>query len=166
MAKGLYLHRKGRVIVYAAVFVLALALDLLTKKLALEYLVPGKPVEFIPGVMELVLVRNTGAAFSMGEGAQWLFVLIALVVMGWITYTVVTTDRLYTRLVVCAGLVSAGAAGNCIDRVTQGWVCDFFNPTFIDFAVFNVADIFVTLGIAFGILFYFQWDAARQKEQG
>ncbi len=140
------------------------ALDQASKALALEHLVPGRPVTLVPGVMDLLLVRNTGAAFSLGEGAGWVFVLICVAVCAAVVTALWRTRDLPVSLVVCAGLVVGGGVGNLIDRVSRGWVCDFFATTFMDFAVFNVADIFVCVGVGAGIAFMYAWDARRAKE--
>lgn len=140
------------------------ALDQAAKALALENLVLGRPVTLVPGVMDLLLVRNTGAAFSLGEGAGWVFVLICVAVCVAVVAALWRTRDLPVSLVVCAGLVMGGGVGNLIDRMSRGWVCDFFATTFMDFAVFNVADIFVCTGVGAGIALMYLWDARRAKE--
>ena len=59
--------------------------------------------------------------------------------------------------------VAGGGAGNAIDRVALGAVTDFFKTTFVDFAVFNVADIFVTCGVVLAVVLYWRWDLARER---
>lgn len=158
--------RGARMGLALAVAAACVALDQWAKALALDHLVPGRPVTFVPGVMDLLLVRNTGAAFSIGEGAGWVFVLVCLVVCAVVTVALWRTRDVPTSLVVCAGLVVGGGVGNLIDRVARGWVCDFFATTFVDFAVFNVADIFVCVGVGLGIVLTLAWDARRVREAG
>lgn len=135
-------------LVIAAVLI---ALDQLTKYLATTFLAPVGSVPFLPGIMELRYVLNDGMAFSMLAGKRWILVtatgiaLCAIAVYLWRKKPVARAEHLeYWSWV----LVFAGGVGNLIDRVRTGYVVDFFATTFIDFAVFNVADCFVTVGIA------------------
>ena len=93
------------------------------------------------GLVDFTLVHNMGAAFGMGQGAGIVFVAVAVVV--WL----VVGKRHGALEVVSLALVVAGGIGNCIDRLTTGYVVDFIRLTFIDFPVFNVADICVTCGV-------------------
>lgn len=130
-----------------AVLVLAiLAIDQLVKAGARAWLSSGIDVTVIPGTLALTLVRNVGAAFGIFGGHIWAFVACAVVViavcLGWLVLA-----RGHTRLETCAlGMVCAGALGNVIDRVALGYVTDMIRPLFIDFPVFNVADIAITCG--------------------
>lgn len=155
-----------RVSLFAAVVILCVLLDQGVKLWAMDHLVPGKPETLIPHVMDLLLVRNTGAAFSLGAGMGWVFVLIAIAVCAILAVAVVRTQDLPWYLVVLAGLVAGGGLGNLIDRVARGWVCDFFSTTFMDFAVFNVADIFVTVGALLGVVALVLWDSKREAAHG
>ncbi|MCR5977276.1 signal peptidase II [Gordonia jinghuaiqii] len=125
-----------------------LALDLLTKTIAVATLVPGRPVEIIGDVVTLRLVRNSGAAFSMASGYTWVLSIIALVVVGVII-------RYSSRLkswwwAVGLALVLGGAVGNLVDRIfrapqpLQGHVVDFVSVGW--WPVFNVADSAVVCG--------------------
>lgn len=155
--------RTRRIAVFALIAAACVALDQWAKAAALASLVPGRAYPFIPGVMDLVLVKNTGAAFSLGEGAGWLFVLVAVGVVAALSVYLWRAVEVPASLVVCAGLVAGGGVGNLIDRVAHGWVCDFFATTFMDFAVFNVADIFVCVGVAAGLVFMFLWDVEQDR---
>lgn len=159
------LSRTGRLGLFALIAAVCVALDQWAKAAALANLTPGRPVTLIPGVMDLLLVRNTGAAFSLGEGAGWLFVLVCVVVVVALAVYLWRATEVPVSLVICAGLVAGGGIGNLIDRVSRGWVCDFFATTFMDFAVFNVADIFVCVGVALGLLFLFLWEREEDKRE-
>ena len=138
----------------------AVVLDQVTKAWARAALAGG-PVSLVPGVMDLVLVGNTGAAFSMGEGKQWLFVLLALGIVAACVSWVVREREMPTALSCALGAVAGGGVGNMIDRVATGSVTDFFATTFVDFPVFNVADIFVTCGVVAVLYLWHRWDAER-----
>ena len=104
-------------------------------------------VDFIPGLLSLTYVRNTGAAFSSFEGQQWLFALIFAVFTVAIVYEYVKKSMPFTTLerwLIAA--IYAGGLGNMIDRVRLGYVVDMIETTFMEFPVFNVADIFITCG--------------------
>ena len=157
--------RATRLALFVLVAAAVVLLDQLSKAAVRAALVPGEPVTLIPGVMDLSLVYNTGAAFSLGEGAGPLFVAIAAVISCaglWVAWR--RTDVPMSLLLVIAG-VAGGGIGNAIDRVTLGAVTDFFKTTFIDFAVFNVADIFVTCGVFVALALWWRWDAARERSE-
>ncbi len=155
---------------YAIVAVICLILDQ-----ALKYWTSANIVlntgskELIPGVIHLANVHNTGAAFSMLEGARWFFVVLCLVFLAAVIYV------LYRNIVKSQGarwalvIVLAGALGNCIDRVISGYVVDMFELSFkifgFRFPVFNLADIFITVGgVLFCILFLLEPDEKKQDD--
>ena len=134
--------------------VLAVLVDQVTKAAVRASLVPGQPQEFIPGVLDLSFVKNTGAAFSLGEGAGPVFIVFAAAVLAFGIWLVWSHDSLPMPLVVSVACVCGGGVGNMIDRMIFGYVTDFFATTFMDFPVFNVADIFVTVGIVVSVILY------------
>ena len=132
------------------------ALDQLSKYWATAVLQPVGTLPFLPGVMQLTYALNDGAAFSIFAGRQGLLiavttaalaVMLALLVLG-------KTANALTRWGLT--LIVGGGIGNLIDRVLHGVVVDFFDVTFMQYAIFNVADCFVTVGCVLlfvGILF-------------
>ena len=121
----------------------------------------GQSVPFIPGLMDLTYAQNTGAAFSSFSGLTGVLAVISLaasVAIAWMIYKKVFPGKLGQLSLT---LVLAGAVGNLIDRVFLGFVTDMFETTFIRFAVFNVADICVTVGgvLLIGYALFF-WDKA------
>ena len=123
------------------------ALDQLTKYLVVRDIPLYGQVEAIPGLFHLTYVQNTGAAFSMLQGARWFFVLLFLVLTVAVVWDTVKKVMPFTTLerwlIVC---VYAGGLGNIIDRVRLGYVVDMIELEFMNFAVFNVADCFITCG--------------------
>ena len=146
--------RTKNIVGYAGLAACAVVLDQVTKAWAREALAAG-PLPFIPGVLDLSLVMNTGAAFSIGSGSTWVFVLLAAVICVGCTVWVVRERSMGLPLACALGAVCGGGIGNLIDRVVAGQVTDFFATAFIDFPVFNVADIFVTCGVV--IAFVLAW---------
>ncbi len=123
------------------------AVDQWTKFLVLENIPLWGNVEAIPGLFHLTYVRNTGAAFSAFEGMQWLFALIFVVLTIGIFYEYFKKPMGFTTLerwLIAA--IYGGGLGNMIDRLRFGYVVDMIAVDFMEFAVFNVADCFITCG--------------------
>ena len=126
----------------AVVFVL----DQLTKWLVRATMVPGEHHTLTPSFLHVSFVENTGAAFGLFKGQQWLFIGLSVAVLGWIGWAV-ARDRLGDRpLVWACALIFAGAFGNLIDRLRFGHVVDFIGVGI--WPVFNVADSAITVGVA------------------
>ena len=123
------------------------AADQFTKYLTVMNIALWEDVPFIPGVLQLTYVQNTGAAFSSFEGQQWMFALIfAAFTIGifWEYFKKPMGFTTFERW--CIAAVYGGGLGNMIDRVRMGYVVDMIETTFIEFPVFNVADCFITCG--------------------
>lgn len=107
---------------------------------------PGQSIPLIKNVFHLTYIRNNGAAFSALSGQMWLFVTAALVAVGAI-YMFWKFEKPSTVLpVLGTSLLISGACGNVVDRLFFGHVFDIFDARIIDFAIFNVADIGITIG--------------------
>ena len=102
---------------------------------------------FIPKILSLTYLRNTGAAFSILENQQWLFAVITLVVIGAAMWYLSKHIKGSVWLLSALSLIIAGGIGNFIDRMRQGFVVDMFQLDFINFAIFNVADSYLTIGV-------------------
>ncbi|MBU7581863.1 MAG: lipoprotein signal peptidase [Nostoc sp. TH1S01] len=134
----------------------AFFLDQLTKYWVVQTFKLGETLPLIPGVFHFTYVTNTGAAFSLLSGkVEWLrwlslgvsLVLIALALLGPILNR---WDQLGY------GLILGGAMGNGIDRFVLGYVVDFLDFRLINFAVFNIADSFISIGIVCLLIASFQ----------
>jgi len=135
-------------LLYYSLFVAAIvAADQFTKYLTVANIALYQDVPFIPGLLQLTYVRNTGAAFSSFEGQQWLFALIFAVFTGMIIWEFFRNSMGFTTFERwCIAAIYGGGLGNMIDRVRLGYVVDMIETTFIEFPVFNVADCFITCG--------------------
>jgi signal peptidase II len=150
--------------------VLLIVLDQLTKYWIRAYFTTGAPKAPIPivgNVLELDYVQNTGVAFSLLEGQTVLFVFIAvaLCVIGWLYWRTRATGSWALKLTF--GLILGGAAGNLIDRIQHDYVVDFIHfqiPGIFNFAVFNVADSGITIGVL--MLAYLLWRGDIQGRSG
>lgn len=123
------------------------ALDQVTKYLTVANIPLYADAAFLPGILNLTYVRNTGAAFSSFEGMQWLFALVfgvftVLVVLEYFKKPMPFTK--FERF--CIAAIYGGGLGNMIDRLRLGYVVDMIETEFMEFPVFNVADIFITCG--------------------
>ncbi|WP_438872581.1 signal peptidase II [Paractinoplanes pyxinae] len=150
----------GRAVaVLGATAVVAVALDQWVKWLSTENLEEGHPVRILGGLIYLSLLRNSGAAFSLGSDYTWVFPVITLIVIGWIGYMATRLRSLPWALAL--GLVLGGALGNLIDRLFRapgflhGHVVDMvslFGPYAEYFAVFNIADSCLSVGVVLAVL--------------
>ena len=135
-------------ILYYALFAAGIvAADQFTKYLTVANIALYQDVPFIPGLLQLTYVQNTGAAFSSFEGQQWLFALIFALFTLMILWESRKNSMGFTTFEWwCIAAVYGGGLGNMIDRVRMGYVVDMIETTFVEFPVFNVADCFITCG--------------------
>lgn len=149
---------------YFLLAALLVALDQLVKYLVLTYIPLGGHVPFLPCMVELTYVQNTGAAFSMFEEHTWLLALVSLVMSAVLAVALWKNFFRHPLGKVTLTLLLAGAVGNLIDRVFRGFVVDMFNVLFMHFAVFNVADICVVVGgIAAAVYYLFLYEKLEGK---
>lgn len=130
------------------VTLILVAIDQITKYIALTQLKPVGNITFIDGVMDFTFVENRGAAFGILHGKTWLLLILAIVICALLIYSMLKMPekKEYKWLKATLWLIIAGAVGNVIDRLFRGYVVDFFEFTFISWPVFNVADIYVVVG--------------------
>ena len=160
------LKTKGPAIAAALVIlVLLVGLDQWTKWAIVKSIPLGDTFEVVPGFFELTYVRNTGAAFSSFDGiGMWFFILLTIAALGVMIYYFFKSDN--SKIDFALALIMAGALGNLIDRIRFGYVRDFFlfyifgSP----FAVFNVADVCITLGFVLLFVSLFWQDRKEQKQ--
>mgnify|MGYP000981518459 FL=1 len=129
------------------VIVALIALDQWVKFEIVKNIQLGEVKPFIPKILSLTYLRNTGAAFSILENQQWLFAVITLVVIGAAIWYLSKHIKGSVWLLSALSLIIAGGIGNFIDRMRQGFVVDMFQLDFINFAIFNVADSYLTIGV-------------------
>ena len=151
---------------YAIFVVLLVLADQIVKFAVRANIDLGQSVPFIPYVMDLTYVQNTGAAFSILRTHTWLLTLTSLVVVLVMCYLIVKGFFHNTLGRWSATLVLAGGIGNLIDRAVFGFVTDMFQTTFIDFPVFNVADCCITVGVPLLFLYVLLYMGKSEKETG
>lgn len=140
-------------LIFAALFIVFIAIDRITKELAIKYLMKGD-IEIIPNVLRLHYLENRGAAWGMFQNAFWMFFVITAIVVLFllIFYSRMPFERNYWFLRFTIVLLLSGAIGNFIDRMQWRYVVDFIYFECINFPVFNVADCFVCISV--GLLMY------------
>ena len=144
-----------------AVVIFCTALDQFTKYLAVKGLKGKPPYVVIEDVFQLEYLENRGAAFGLFQNQRFFFFLSVAVIcciVIWF-FRKVPMDKSYLPLRLCASLIVAGALGNFIDRVRLNYVVDFFYFKLIDFPIFNVADIYVTVSTGLFVIllcFYYK----------
>ena len=165
---------------YSAFFALILVsilLDQWTKHLAVRYL-QDAPIRLIDGVFHLSYVENRGAAFGILSNHQWVFWLFSVLgILALTVYLILDRSLLDEKnaetgayppipfpVGLCIAAIIGGGIGNMIDRIRLGYVVDFFDFTLINFAVFNVADSFVTVG-SFLLIFLLALPLFKAKKE-
>ena len=126
------------------------AIDQYTKYLAVIHLKDKPAFIIFNGVLELNYLENKGAAFGMLQNQKAFFIFVAIVVLGVICYVLfkMPDHRKYRILHLLLSLITAGAIGNMIDRIRFNYVVDFIYFVLINFPIFNVADMYVTISTA------------------
>lgn len=142
--------------------VLCVIIDQYTKFLAVTRL-KDNPIPIMKDVFELHYLENRGAAFGILQNQQWFFIMLTAILLIALTvlYVRLPQHKKMIPLRICIVLIVSGAIGNLIDRVRLNYVIDFLYFKLIDFPIFNVADIFVTVStffIAVLIMFYYNDD--------
>ena len=133
----------------SSILILFLVLiDQLSKFWAREYLKPTIRLDLIPSFLEFKYAENTGMAFSFLASQPFILtILISIINLGLLFYFIKEAQPPLFLI-----FIFAGAFSNLLDRYLFGFVTDFINPTFINFAIFNLADVFLNIGLAFYIL--------------
>lgn len=136
------------------IIALLTSLDQFTKFIIKSKFMLYESKEVIKNVFAITYIQNKGAAWGVMQGKRIFFLILTVfVILGcfWILYNIIG-NRKYIMLTTCVIFLISGAVGNMIDRFKLGYVVDFFDFKLIDFPVFNVADIYVTVSM-FLILF-------------
>lgn len=153
--------RKGCRLIYLLLPVLAL--DRIAKHIAAAYLAPNGVKSAISGVLSWAYTQNRGAAFSIFSGRSLFLILLTLLLIIGLLIYLLRHPALPTMGRIGLWLIIGGGLGNLWDRLLYGYVIDFIRLDFVNFAIFNVADIFVCIGAAFVVLSVLTAEARRKK---
>lgn len=136
-----------RKILFSGLVLVLIALDQLSKLWIVNNIPLGEVKPFLPGIFSLTYLQNRGAAFSILQDQQWFFALVTCIVIGVAIYY--AHKMIHGSLWFLTGLllIIAGGLGNFIDRMRLGYVVDMVHLDFMDFAIFNVADSYLIIGV-------------------
>lgn len=142
--------------VFAIVAVLWMIFDQVSKAMISSSMSFGESSsDIVPGVFHLTLTSNTGGAWSILSDATWVLTLFSILVcLVILLFVVLRGQYLNFAEVIGLGLVCGGGMGNCIDRIASGAVTDFINLSFMNYPVFNIADIGVVCGVVIFLIGY------------
>ena len=147
-----------------AVIALLVAIDQLTKYAVVSTIMVNGPKEFLFGLFQLRYVENTGAAFSSFSDNTKLLTVATVIILVACLGLLLSRKLRPMFINICLLLVVAGGIGNVIDRIMYGYVVDFIEPLFIDFAVFNFADCCITVG-AFMLIGYEIYEMINERKK-
>ena len=148
-----YRRGKGKAVCLALAAVLCVAADQAVKFLVVNTMPLGRSEKLLPPLLQLTRVHNYGAAWSSFSGARWLLIGLTAAGMCVLIWLLVKIVR-HTLGQWSLALILGGGIGNLIDRVRLGYVVDMLDTMFMDFPVFNVADVFVVCGTICALIYY------------
>lgn len=141
--------------------VMLILLDQLSKQWIVNHIPLNAIRKCVPGIFSLTYLRNYGAAFSILQNQQWFFTVITLAVVGAACYYFIKNINGNFWFLFGLLLIISGGIGNFIDRLRLGYVVDMVHLDFMNFAIFNLADSYLTVGVM--ILFIALW---KEEENG
>lgn len=160
------------IILAISIFGGILLLDLLTKGLIIPNLIPnvGDRVGVIPKLISFIYVKNYGAAWGILGGRNIFLIVMSIIILGlFITFYVLRVKKVKNKtsclLGISVGLIVGGCIGNLFDRLIFGYVRDFINFDFMDFPVFNFADIALTFGVIIMVIYFFFFYTKEEKNE-
>ena len=149
--------------IYLILIIALIVIDQVTKLLTINYLLPVNSVEIIKNILSFTYVENRGAAFGIMQNSRIFFLIFTVILIGAIIIYTIKTKPQNKLYLVSTSLIIAGGMGNFIDRLFRGYVVDMIEVTFIEYPVFNFADICVVIGaILFCIYMFF--DKSEKSE--
>ena len=155
---------------YVLLLAACIAGDQLLKYWVVQNLDVGQSAAFLPGLVRLTRLHNTGAAWGSFSGKTALLAAVTVVLLLVVAWLVLKRIVRHPLGLCAAMLVLGGGIGNMIDRIFRGYVVDMFDLEFMDYPIFNLADIFVVAGVILGAVYYLwfydKYDKCSGKEPG
>lgn len=140
-----------KLIIFGIIFLL---IDQLSKGLISLYIPLNESIK-LTNFLSITYVHNIGAAFSILQGARWLFIILGIIALNIIYIFFIKDKKLTNFEIIIYALMLSGIIGNIIDRVLYGYVIDFIDITLFNFAIFNFADSFIVISVI--LLVVFKW---------
>lgn len=150
---------------YALLAAALVALDQVVKFLVRANIPLGEGVPFLPHILQLTYYQNTGAAFSLLNEHTWVLTLISAAASVLLVVLLVRKTFSHPLAMTTLSLVLAGAVGNLIDRLFMGYVTDMFQTLFMNFPIFNVADICIVCGGIGFCIYFLLLDKEKEEEK-
>ena len=149
---------------YLLAIAACIAADQAEKLYVVSHLALHESAPLLPGVVELLYIQNTGGGFSILAGHTWLLTILTAALMAGVAALMVKRVFPHPLAMWSMAAILGGGLGNLIDRVRLGYVVDMFNFQFMDYPVFNVADILVVCGtVCFAAYYLFLYDKPSKK---
>ncbi len=150
---------------YALLAAVLVVLDQVVKFLVRANIPLGEGVPFLPHILQLTYYQNTGAAFSLLNEHTWVLTLISAAASVLLVVLLVRKTFSHPLAMTTLSLVLAGAVGNLIDRLFMGYVTDMFQTLFMNFPIFNVADICIVCGGIGFCIYFLLLDKEKEEEK-
>lgn len=149
---------------YLLAIAACIAADQAVKLYVVSHLALYERAPLLPGVVELLHIQNTGGGFSILSGHTWLLTVLTALLMAGVAALMIKKVFDHPLAMWSMTAVLGGGLGNLADRVRLGYVVDMFNFQFMDYPVFNVADILVVCGtVCFAAYYLFLYDKPSKK---
>lgn len=121
------------------------------------------PIVLIPKVVQLRYLENDGMAFGLLGGKQTILIVFTTLLMAFLCYYLTKVTAKSQRIAII--MIIAGGLGNLVDRIFAGYVVDYIEPLFVNFAVFNFADILVNVGCAIFLISFLFFEGKNKKTE-
>ena len=155
-------------ILWSLIVIVIMALDQLSKYWVINNIGMTDSITVIPNVIDFVYVKNTGAAFSFLSDKTYGIVILSIISVLFcigVIFFMIKKKPQSKLLTISLALMLSGALGNVIDRIARGYVVDFIEATFINFPVFNVADIAITCGAILIIIYVLFFEKSKEEQE-
>lgn len=150
-------------ILYGIISLVIVIIDQISKFSIITHLTPSSRLILIPNIINIVYKKNTGAAFSILSDHVYLLGIISAIFCIAVAMFFVIKRPKNPIMCTAMSMIFAGALGNGIDRIFRGFVIDFIETDFIQFPVFNIADISITIGAALLMVYVIFLDKNEEK---
>ena len=151
---------------YILVLLLCVAADQAVKYYVVSQLALYGSAPLMPGLIELLYIQNTGGGFSILTGHTWILTVVTAALMAGIAYLLVKKIFSHPLAMWTLTVILGGGLGNLVDRIRLGYVVDMFHFQFINYPVFNVADILVVCGTIGFAMYYLFIYGKEEKDHG
>lgn len=148
---------------YIIIIILGFVLDRISKSYAINNFI-NQPYDGT--LLNFTYLENRGAAFGILQDSRLFFLILTIIIVGYLLYYFIKNYKTNKRLLnISLAFIITGALGNFYDRLFNGYVVDFIDFAFFEFPVFNIADIFVTVGSILMIIYFLVFEESDMKNE-